>query len=108
MQLTTRVDINIGYSCNEKCKFCYYIQTVKDRNTEKDLSTDEVKRRIQYIHNQGIQTLEFTGGEPTIRNDLAELIAYAKSLGFQSISMITNTSSKPASTSFLNFLSLLR
>jgi MoaA/NifB/PqqE/SkfB family radical SAM enzyme len=90
MQLTSRVDINIGYSCNEKCKFCYYIQTVKDRNTEKDLSTDEVKRRISFIHSKEIQTLEFTGGEPTIRPDLVELIAYAKSLGFKSISMITN------------------
>lgn len=90
MQLTSRVDINIGYSCNEKCKFCYYIQTVKDRDKEKDLSTDEVKRRIQYIQSHGIKTLEFTGGEPTIRPDLVELISFAKSLGFKSISMITN------------------
>lgn len=90
MQLTSRVDINVGYSCNEKCKFCYYIQTVKDRDLEKDLSTQEVKHRISHIHSKGIQTLEFTGGEPTIRTDLVELISYAKSLGFKSISMITN------------------
>ena len=90
MPLTSRVDINVGYSCNERCKFCYYIQTLKDRAKEKDLPTDEVKARIKYIHSQGIETLEFTGGEPTIRNDLIELIQYAKSLGFKSISMITN------------------
>ena len=90
MPLTSRVDINVGYSCNERCKFCYYIQTVKDRGKEKDLPTEEIKERIAYIRNQGIETLEFTGGEPTIRNDLIELVRYAKSLGFQSISMITN------------------
>src|SRR5437667_44488 len=88
--LTSRVDINIGYSCNERCKFCYYIQTIKDREKVKDLTTDECKARIKYIHSQGIETLEFTGGEPTIRNDLIELITYAKALGFKSISMITN------------------
>jgi MoaA/NifB/PqqE/SkfB family radical SAM enzyme len=90
MPLTSRVDINVGYSCNERCKFCYYIQTVTDRTKEKDLSTDEVKRRIGYIRSRGIRTLEFTGGEPTIRNDLIELVRHAKALGFESISMITN------------------
>ncbi|HLG19516.1 MAG TPA: radical SAM protein [Bdellovibrionota bacterium] len=90
MSLTSRVDINVGYSCNERCKFCYYIQTVKDRTKEKDLPTDEVKKRIAFIRRQGIETLEFTGGEPTIRNDLIDLVRYAKSLGFKSISMISN------------------
>ncbi|MFH1263749.1 MAG: radical SAM protein [Pseudomonadota bacterium] len=90
MQLTSRVDINVGYSCNERCKFCYYIQTVKDRDKEKDLPTAEVKKQIAYIRNRGIETLEFTGGEPTIRPDLIELTQYAKSLGFRSLSMITN------------------
>ncbi len=88
--LTSRVDINVGYSCNERCKFCYYIQTLKDTNKEKDLSTQEVKDRIRYIHSKGIETLEFTGGEPTIRSDLIELVTFAKKLGFKSISIITN------------------
>lgn len=90
MPLTSRVDINVGYSCNERCKFCYYIQTINDREKEKDLPTDEVKKRIAYIRGRGIRTLEFTGGEPTIRPDLIELVRYAKSIGFESISMITN------------------
>jgi len=90
MPLTSRVDINVGYSCNERCKFCYYIQTIKDRDKIKDLTTQEAKDRIKYIRDQKIETLEFTGGEPTIRPDLIELIEYGKSLGFKSISMITN------------------
>ncbi len=90
MPITSRVDINVGYSCNERCKFCYYIQTVKDREKEKDLSTEEIKKQIRHIHGKGIRILEFTGGEPTIRKDLLELVAYAKDLGFESISMISN------------------
>ena len=90
MPLTERVDINVGYSCNERCSFCYYIQTIKDRQKEKDLTTDQVKSRMEYIRSKGIKTLEFTGGEPTIRTDLIELVKFAKSLGFESISMISN------------------
>ncbi len=90
MPLTSRVDINVGYSCNERCKFCYYIQTINDREKEKDLPTEEVKKRIAYIRKQGIETLEFTGGEPTIRPDLVELVEFARSIGFDKISMITN------------------
>ena len=38
-----------------------------------------------------METLEFTGGEPTIRRDLPELISYArKTVGFQKISIISN------------------
>ena len=33
---------------------------------------------------------EFTGGEPTIRKDIVDLVRYAKELGFDSVSMITN------------------
>lgn len=90
MSLTNRVDINVGYSCNERCKFCYYLQTLKDKDLDKDLTTDQIKHRIEYIRSKGIDVLEFTGGEPTIRHDLLDLVKFAKGLGFKSISMITN------------------
>jgi MoaA/NifB/PqqE/SkfB family radical SAM enzyme len=90
MRLTSRVDINLGYSCNERCKFCYYQQTVRAHDRSKDLTTDEARRWIAYIRRRGIDTLDVTGGEPTIRNDLLDLVRYARSLGFRSISLITN------------------
>jgi MoaA/NifB/PqqE/SkfB family radical SAM enzyme len=37
-----------------------------------------------------MKTLEFTGGEPTIRQDLLELVRFAKKTGFEKISIITN------------------
>jgi MoaA/NifB/PqqE/SkfB family radical SAM enzyme len=88
--LTKRIDLNVGYSCNIRCRFCYYINDVRARNKDKDLSTQECKRLIDYHFRCGMKVLEFTGGEPTIRNDLLELIIYARSVGFSKISIITN------------------
>ena len=89
-KLTNRVDINLGCSCNVKCRFCYYLKSVKAKDADKDLSTIEAKRIIDYIYKKGIRTLDFTGGEPTIRKDFLELVGYAKNKGFESLSLITN------------------
>lgn len=88
--LTKRIDLNVGYSCNLRCRFCYYINDVRARNKNKDLSTEECKRLIQYHYRCGMKVLEFTGGEPTIRKDLFELVRYAQEVGFSNISIITN------------------
>jgi len=37
-----------------------------------------------------IKDIDFSGGEPTIRNDFPELIEYASHLGFRTICVITN------------------
>jgi MoaA/NifB/PqqE/SkfB family radical SAM enzyme len=34
--------------------------------------------------------VDFSGGEPTVRSDLLELVAYAKALGYRKIAIITN------------------
>ncbi|HTY44721.1 MAG TPA: radical SAM protein [Patescibacteria group bacterium] len=88
--LTKRIDLNVGYSCNMKCRFCYYLNDVKARSRDKDLSTQECKRLIVYYRRKGMEVLEFTGGEPTIRPDLCELAQFAGQAGFRRISIITN------------------
>ena len=91
-ELTRRVDLNLGYSCNEACSFCYYIESIEARNKDRDLSTEEAKHFIRYIHQQGKEVIDFTGGEATIRKDFVELVRYAKQLGFRSLCLITNGS----------------
>jgi MoaA/NifB/PqqE/SkfB family radical SAM enzyme len=88
--LTKRIDLNLGYSCNIKCRFCYYINDVMMRKKDKDLSTEQCKKLIEYYYRQGMRVLEFTGGEPTIRRDLLGLVGYARKTGFANISIITN------------------
>lgn len=65
-----------NWNCNQKCLHCYATgQTYADK---KELSTDEWKQIIDECRKYYIPQLTFTGGEPTRRDDLVELIDYAK------------------------------
>lgn len=48
-----------------------------------ELDTQEVKNRILASAKRKTETITFTGGEPTIRKDLPELIRFAKKLGMR-------------------------
>jgi radical SAM protein with 4Fe4S-binding SPASM domain len=82
-------EIALTYRCNNKCTFCY--ASAPDRGHQvPEMSTDEVKRIIDKIVDQAqVPTVSFTGGEPTLRRDLPELIAYAKSRNMRT-NLITN------------------
>lgn len=87
-KFSERVEIRLGYRCNARCPFCYYLDSVT--SSEGEPSTQQVIRRLQIMRKQGATEVEFTGGEPTIRKDIFELVACAKDLGFVNISFITN------------------
>ncbi|MEN8240280.1 MAG: radical SAM protein [Chloroflexota bacterium] len=59
------------------------------KRVDRELSTEEWKSIIDRSWAAGIPHLIFTGGEPTLREDLVELIAYAESLG-QVTGLLTN------------------
>jgi radical SAM protein with 4Fe4S-binding SPASM domain len=69
-----RMDIALTYRCNNKCIHCY---AGGPRQTA-ELSTDQWTAVIDKLHELGIPQIVFTGGEPTMRDDLAELIAYTQ------------------------------
>lgn len=80
-------EIALTYRCNNACRFCYAYSPY--RETE-EMSTDEVKRIIDIIVDDAkVPSLSFTGGEPTLREDLFELIAYGREKGLR-MNLITN------------------
>jgi radical SAM protein with 4Fe4S-binding SPASM domain len=72
-----RMDLALTYRCNNNCAHCY---NARPRNFP-ELSTVEWKKVIRRCWDIGIPHIIFTGGEPTLRDDLPELIAYGESLG---------------------------
>ncbi len=55
------------------------------------LSTSEAKMQAEQIAREGSEMLSITGGEPTLRKDLFELISFAKSLeGIRVVDLQTN------------------
>jgi radical SAM protein with 4Fe4S-binding SPASM domain len=80
-----RMDLAITYRCNNKCLHCY---AGGPRET-KELTTKEWSSVINKLYELGIPQVVFTGGEPTLRDDLPELIAQTQKTGLVS-GLVTN------------------
>lgn len=83
MQAPHRMDLMISsmikdnnWNCNQKCIHCY--AAGQKLSEKEELSTKEWKKVIDICQKECIPQLTFTGGEPTMRKDLVELIEYSK------------------------------
>jgi radical SAM protein with 4Fe4S-binding SPASM domain len=72
-----RMDLAVTYRCNNDCSHCY---NARSRQFP-EMSTDQWKAVIDRLWEIGIPHIVFTGGEPTLRSDLHELVAYAEQKG---------------------------
>lgn len=64
------------WNCNQQCMHCYAAN--QEYAEVKELSTDEWKKIIDICKENCIPQLTFTGGEPTLREDLVELVKYSQ------------------------------
>ncbi len=88
-ELPVLSEIALTYRCQNRCEFCYASAPERGARVP-EMSTDEVKRVLDAIVDDArVPTVSFTGGEPTLRPDLPELIAYAKSRRLRT-NLITN------------------
>jgi radical SAM protein with 4Fe4S-binding SPASM domain len=69
-----RMDLALTYRCQNDCDHCYNIRP----REMAELSTDQWKQLLDRLWAAGIPHIVFTGGEPTLRPDLPELIAQAE------------------------------
>ncbi len=82
---TKRVDLKLGFKCNNFCRFC-----IQKRNRNKsNKKPQEVKRILEEEAEECIDVI-FTGGEPTIYEELIDYISHAKDLGYRKIQIQTN------------------
>ena len=83
---TYKLDLKLGFRCNNKCVFC--VQGDK-RDHVSDLTTEEAIERLRNGRER-CDGLLLTGGEISIREDVPEIIAAAKALGYTTIQVQTN------------------
>lgn len=71
---------NTTMQCNLRCQHCYRGSS-PEASRRDELSTEEGKNLLEEMVKAGFRIIVFSGGEPMMRQDILELIAYAKSLG---------------------------
>ena len=77
--------LEVTRRCNLNCRFCFA------DGDEPELSLVELKRTVDdIIEKAGRPLLQLSGGEPTLRDDLPELIAYGREQGLKYIQLNTN------------------
>jgi radical SAM protein with 4Fe4S-binding SPASM domain len=72
-----RMDLAVTYRCNNDCAHCYNARA----RSFPELDTSGWKQVLDKVWELGIPHVVFTGGEPTLRQDLPELIAHAERNG---------------------------
>lgn len=81
--------IHVTNKCNLHCLGCYSDNTA--RNKECDLSGKDMLRFLDELRSAGVENLVISGGEPLFREDIVDLVEYAKrSCGIERITLITN------------------
>jgi radical SAM protein with 4Fe4S-binding SPASM domain len=72
-----RMDLALTYRCQNRCPHCY----VARPPDYPEMDTATWKTVLERVREIGIPHVCFTGGEATLRHDLADLVSYAQGLG---------------------------
>ncbi len=80
--------LRLGFECNEKCPFCNF--TPESEPDCRRLTTEEAKKFVRRFSETTHRELSISGGEPTLRKDLLEIVSYARELRIKQIQIQTN------------------
>jgi cyclic pyranopterin phosphate synthase len=84
------VRISLTDRCNYRCQYCMPEEGVELVPRSDVLTFEEIERIVRALHGVGVRRVRLTGGEPTVRKDLVELVARLSALGLDDLAMTTN------------------
>jgi uncharacterized radical SAM superfamily Fe-S cluster-containing enzyme len=88
---TLLANIDLTNRCNLDCDFCFANARACGFVYEPDF--DDIVRMMQILRDQKpvpVPAVQFSGGEPTMREDLADIIKKAKEMGFPQVQIASN------------------
>mgnify|MGYP001604929389 CR=1 FL=1 len=93
-QFGRRIDylrISVTDRCNFRCAYCMPLEGLPWLPREEILSYEEITDVVRQLAPLGVSRLRITGGEPTIRPQLATLVAMLRAVpGIEDIALSTN------------------
>ncbi|QTA38362.1 GTP 3',8-cyclase MoaA [Thermosipho ferrireducens] len=76
--------ISITNRCNYRCTYCYL-----DNVRKEEMTLNEYEKLFEALKSIGIRKVRITGGEPTVRKDVIDIVKLASS-NFKEVNMTTN------------------
>ncbi|XP_054000848.1 molybdenum cofactor biosynthesis protein 1 isoform X2 [Hylaeus anthracinus] len=87
----TYLRISITERCNLRCLYCMPAEGVKLTKNDGILRIDEILKIADLFVKEGVHKIRLTGGEPTVRKDIVDIIAGLKQLpGLKEVAITTN------------------
>ena len=83
-KIPLRYFLELTYRCNLNCPYCY----VGCERNKQELTTDEWKKVIDQLPFYSVATL--VGGEPLIRKDFIDILAYTSKKIFNKVHVVSN------------------
>ena len=86
----TYLRLSVTESCNFRCTYCLPDGTDCDSRAG-ELTLPEIRRLVTAFARLGTRKVRITGGEPSLRKDLTEIIATCKAVpGIEKVALTTN------------------
>ena len=88
---TALANVVVTNRCDLNCYYCFFYCKEGDKVYEPSL--EQLKKMFRSLRNEkpvGCNALQLTGGEPTLRDDLIEIIKLARQEGFEHVQLNTN------------------
>ncbi len=71
------MNIQLTHRCANNCRYCFY-----DRNESEEMDASALRKILREAWDMGARRVNFSGGEPLLREDLYEIVESAKEEGF--------------------------
>jgi GTP 3',8-cyclase len=90
-RIAKKLRISVTDRCNMRCVYCMPYNNTNWLNQDTLLSYEQIVHIVRIFAKLGIEKIKITGGEPTVRPKIEELVKSLSNIdGIKSISMTTN------------------
>eukprot|EP00808_Paulinella_micropora_P021034 g53044.t1 len=89
----TYLRVSLTERCNLRCTYCMPAEGVALTPKQELLTSEELLRLVDLFVREGVKKVRFTGGEPTMRKDLVQIVQQTGQLrasGLTDIALTTN------------------
>jgi cyclic pyranopterin phosphate synthase len=87
----TYLRLSVTERCNLRCKYCMPDEDARRVSREEGLTAEEIAKVVRAAVAVGIRKVRLTGGEPTLRADIVEIVRHLGAIsGVEELVMTTN------------------